>query len=34
MNPAGIITISLGNGIKELSTVMKKNMSANPHTGA
>ena len=34
MNPAGIMTISLGKGIKELSTAMKMNMSANPHAGA
>jgi hypothetical protein len=32
--PAGIITISLGNGMKELSTAIKKRMKIKPHTGA
>ena len=32
--PAGIITTSLGNGMNELSTVMKRSTSAKPQTGA
>ena len=31
MNPAGIISISLGNGINELSTLMNTNTSNGPH---
>jgi hypothetical protein len=32
--PAGIITTSLGNGMNELSTVMKKKTKKKPQTGA
>ena len=33
-NPAGIMTISLGKGMNELSIAMKAKMSAKPQTGA